>query len=89
MKDKSCLSKNKGYSLFALSETRAQLYGVMTLLILFCHTFVRYDLIFRGMPIVFVPIEHFRRVAIAGVEMFLIMSGISLYFSFSALSFEP
>ena len=84
MKEMPCADKKKSYFLSSLSESRGQLYGVMTFLILFCHTFVRYDLIFGGSPMLFVPMEQLRNLAVAGVDMFLIMSGISLYFSFSA-----
>ena len=83
MKESVCMKKKKEYCLAALSQSRAQLYGVMTFFIMFCHCFVRYDLLFGGNAFLFIPAEQLRNLAVAAVDMFLIMSGVSLYFSFS------
>ncbi|MBQ4568981.1 MAG: acyltransferase [Ruminococcus sp.] len=84
MKKLSSTPGKSTFSLSALSRTRGQLYGVMTFLIFFCHTFVRYDLLLKNATVLYVGIEHLRHIAVSAVDMFLIMSGVSLYFSYSA-----
>lgn len=78
------LPNKVGFSLLSISKNRDKLYGVMTILIIFCHTFVRYDIIFSKSAVLMRLFEHLRHMSVVGVDMFLIMSAISLYFSFSS-----
>ncbi|MBQ2944424.1 MAG: acyltransferase [Ruminococcus sp.] len=74
----------KGYSLSALSTTRDLLFGLATLMIIIFHSYVNINTAMPNHPVLAGILSLIRYHGNKGVDMFLFMSGIGLYYSMSS-----
>ena len=80
-------SSKKGFSLSAFSTTRGQLFGLATLMIFFYHSFyINYNALLPDLEFLPKFINTLQDHCNSAVDIFLIMSGIGLYYSFSGNS---
>lgn len=74
----------KTFNLFSISEARNVIFGIATLWIGFFHSGKLTMEQFTGNRFIIDAFDFFRNTGNVGVDMFLFLSGIGLYFSFSA-----
>ena len=79
-------SSKKSFSLSILSTSRDKLFGLATLMVILFHSYVNLPALFPNNPVIGEIIELLRNHCNKGVDMFLFMSGIGLYYSMSGKS---
>ncbi len=78
---------SKGFSLSAFSTARGQLFGLATLMIFFYHSFyINYNALLPDLEFLPKFLNTIQDHCNSAVDIFLIMSGIGLYYSFSGNS---
>ncbi len=75
--------KQTGYNLSALSTTRDLLFGLATLMVVLFHSYISLKTAMPNAPILAGILSVIREQGNKGVDMFLFMSGIGLYYSMS------
>ncbi len=83
MSSKAITKKQTGYSLSALSTTRDILFGLATLMIVLYHSYISFTTAMPNSPVLGEILDLIREHSNKGVDMFLFMSGIGLYYSMS------
>lgn len=79
----------KKFNLFAISKTRDVLFGISTLWIMFFHSYISFENILNCeinhsvMNVLYILLTGIRNIGSVGVEIFLFLSGVGLFFSFS------
>ncbi len=86
MNNSKTIPSKKGISLSILSTSRDKLFGLATLMVILFHSYVKLSVLFPNAPIVGEIIELVRSHCNKGVDMFLFMSGIGLFYSMSGKS---
>lgn len=84
MSNSKSIPAKKGISLSVLSTSRDKLFGLATLIIILFHSYVKLSVLFPNAPIIGEILELVREHCNKGVDMFLFMSGIGLFYSMSA-----
>ena len=77
------ISKSKGFSFSAISNTRGYIMGLATFMVVFCHSYINFDHLFKNAPFIADTFTAIRKMGVSGVDVFLIISGFGLYYSFS------
>ena len=73
--------KKSGFSLSALSSTRDLLFGLATLMVVLFHSYVSFQTAMPKAPVLGGILDLIRNQGNKGVDMFLFMSGMGLYYS--------
>lgn len=73
----------KGFSLSTFSTTRGQLFGLATLMVVIFHSYISFKALLPSTPVLAEILELIRSHFNKGVDMFLFMSGMGLYYSLS------
>lgn len=81
--NKKAITKNKGFSFAAISNTRGYIMGLATFMVVFCHSYISFDYLFKNAPFIADTLNAIRKMGVSGVDVFLIISGFGLYYSFS------
>lgn len=81
--NKKTKNNEKGFSLSALSNTRGYVMGIATLMIVFFHSYISFSKLMPDAPGWALFFDRFRQLCVCGVDIFLILSGIGLYYSLS------
>ncbi len=83
MSSKAITKKQTGYSLSALSTTRDLLFGFATVWIILFHSYISFKIAMPNQPVLAEILGLIKEHGNKGVDMFLFMSGIGLYYSMS------
>lgn len=75
--------RSGGFSLSALSTTRGQLFGIATLMVVYFHSYISLHALLPNTPVLADILSLIHSHCNKGVDMFLFMSGIGLYYSMS------
>ncbi len=76
-------TRQTGYSLSALSSTRDILFGIATIMIVLYHSYISFKNAMPNYPVLAEILTLIKEHCNKGVDMFLFMSGIGLYYSMS------
>ena len=74
----------KGFNLAAFSKSRDLLFGIATVMVIIFHSYLSFDSLLPSAPVVADILNLVRTHCNKGVDMFLFMSGIGLYYSMSS-----
>ncbi|MBQ4568662.1 MAG: acyltransferase [Ruminococcus sp.] len=77
------LPQKKGFSLSVLSTSRDKLFGLATLMVILFHSYISIGTLLPNNPVLANVLNMVRSHCNKGVDMFLFMSGIGLYYSMS------
>ncbi len=83
MNNNHSLVRKKGFSLGWFSTYRAQLFGIATVMVVLFHSYISIANLLPNTPVLAQILSTARSHCNKGVEMFLFMSGIGLYYSLS------